>query len=223
MINILVAEDDVKLNSALCCFLNRNGYNAVGCSDPGDAYSVADDLAFDLIISDIMMPQTDGFKFAENIRKVNKNIPIIFMTARDDFYSKEKGYRIGIDDYMVKPIDFDELLLRIGALLRRANISAKRRIELKTLVLDADEVSAKINGEDVSVTLREFNILFKLLSYPQKAFSRARLLDEFWAPDSCTTLRSVDVYITKLRSKFAECADFEIVTVHGLGYKAVLL
>lgn len=222
MINILVVEDDPKLNSVLCSFLAKNGYNAIGCSCPAEAYNASNGTIYDLIISDIMMPGTDGFEFADNIRKTNSNIPIMFVTARDDFSAKEKGFRMGIDDYMVKPFDFEELLLRVKALLRRSNISSSRKITLKTLTLDADELSVTLNGENIPITVREFNILFKLLSYPKITFSRAKLLDEFWGVDNSTTLRSVDVYITKLRSKFAACEDFEIVTVHGLGYKAVL-
>ena len=144
------------------------------------------------------------------------------MTAKDDYASKEKGFNLGVDDYMVKPIDLDELILRVGAILRRANIVSDRKITVGSLVMDADEMTVTVNGADVPVTVREFNILYKLLSYPKKTFSRSQLLDEFWGVDSSTSLRSVDVYITKLREKFASCEDFKIVTIHGLGYKAVL-
>ena len=178
---------------------------------------------YDLIISDIMMPGIDGFEFAETVRSVNKTIPILFMTARDDIASKQKGFHAGIDDYMVKPINLDELALRIPALLRRANILDKKKITVGNLALDADAMSAEVNSEEVPITVREFNILFKLLSYPKKTFSRAQLMDEFWGIDSDTSLRSVDVYINKLRDKFSACDGFQIVTVHGLGYKAVLI
>ena len=144
------------------------------------------------------------------------------MTARDDFASKQRGYRIGVDDYMVKPIDLDELFLRIGALLRRAKIASSRRLEAGSFVMDMDERSATLNGEEVSLTNREFNILYKLLSYPKKTFTRQQLMDEFWDVDTDTAPRAVDVYMTKLRSKLAQCEDFEIKTVHGLGYKAVV-
>ena len=143
------------------------------------------------------------------------------MTARDDLAAKQRGFALGIDDYMVKPIDLDELALRIGALLRRAKIARSRRIELGGLLLDADERAAYVNGEEVSLTVREFNILYKLLSYPKKTFTRAQLMDEFWGMESNSGQRTVDVYMTKLRDKFAHCDAFEIVTVHGLGYKAV--
>ncbi len=222
MINILVVEDDIKLNQLVCTYLNENGYDAKGCFNPREAYDLMYNNLYDLIISDIMMPETDGFEFAETVRHVNKTIPILFMTARDDISSKQRGFRAGIDDYMVKPIDMDELVLRVGALLRRANIENERCLTVGSLVLDADATTAVVNGEEIPVTVREFNILFKLLSYPKRTFSRAQLMDEFWGIDSETSLRAVDVYITKIRDKFSGCENFRIVTVHGLGYKAVL-
>jgi DNA-binding response OmpR family regulator len=222
LVNILVVEDDAKLNQIVCAHLNKNGYSATGCFTADEAYNVMYNSLYDMIISDIMLPKTDGFAFLENVRKINKNIPVIYMTAKDDYASKEKGFKLGVDDYMVKPIDLDELVLRVGAVLRRANIVSDRKITVGSLVLDADEMTASVNGENVPVTVREFNILYKLLSYPKKTFSRSQLLDEFWGVDSSTSLRSVDVYITKLREKFACCEDFKIVTIHGLGYKAVL-
>lgn len=222
MFKILVVEDDKDLNKTVCTFLNQSGYEAVGSLNANDAYNEMYENTFDLIISDIMMPNIDGFEFAKTVRELNEEIPILFMTARDDFASKQRGYRVGIDDYMVKPIDLDELFLRIGALLRRAKIAASHRLEIGSLVLDADEHSAVIGDEEIPLTNREFNILYKLLSYPKKTFTRTQLMDEFWDVESNTTPRAVDVYITKLRDKFSECKDFEIVTVHGLGYKAVL-
>ena len=222
MVNILVVEDDVKLNQIVCAHLEKNGYYVSGCNTPEEAYDVMYKNFYDMIISDIMLPKTDGFEFLENVRKINKNIPVIFMTAKDDYASKEKGFNLGVDDYMVKPINLDELVLRVGAILRRANIISDKKITVGSLTLDMDEMSATINGEDVPVTVREFNILYKLLSYPKKTFSRSQLLDEFWGVDGSTSLRSVDVYITKLREKFSTCEDFKIVTIHGLGYKAVI-
>lgn len=222
MFKILVVEDDKDLNRAVCSFLNQSGYNAISCLNANDAYNAMYGDKFDLIVSDIMMPDIDGFEFAKTVRGLNEDIPILFMTARDDFASKQRGYRIGIDDYMVKPIDLDELFLRIGALLRRAKIASSHRLEIGKLVLDADERSAMLDGEEIPLTAREFNILYKLLSYPKKTFTRGQLMDEFWDIDSNTAPRAVDVYMTKLRDKFSECTDFEIVTVHGLGYKAVI-
>lgn len=222
MFNILVVEDDSDLNRVVCSFLNQSGYNATGSLNANDAYNAMYGNTFDLIISDIMMPDIDGYEFAKTVRGLNDDIPILFMTARDDFASKQRGYRIGIDDYMVKPIDLDELFLRVGALLRRAKVASSHRLEIGKLTLDADERTAVLDGEEISLTAREFNILYKLLSYPKKTFTRTQLMDEFWDADSNTAPRAVDVYMTKLRDKFSECDEFEIVTVHGLGYKAVI-
>lgn len=222
MFKILVVEDDKELNRTVCAFLNQSGYEAVGCLDANSAYDAMYGNTFDLIVSDIMMPNIDGFEFAKTVRELNEDIPILFMTARDDFASKQRGYRIGIDDYMVKPVDLDELFLRIGALLRRAKIASSHRLEIGKLVLDVDERTAVLDGEEISLTAREFNILYKLLSYPKKTFTRTQLMDEFWDAESNTAPRAVDVYMTKLRDKFSGCDDFEIVTVHGLGYKAVI-
>lgn len=222
MIHILVLEDDAKLNQAVCTYLNDCGFEAKGCLNADDAYDAMYNTLYDLIISDIMMPKIDGFAFAEAVRRVNKTIPILFMSARDDLPSKQKGFRLGIDDYMVKPVVLEELLLRVRALLRRANIEMERKLTVGNLELDADGMTATIDGEEIPVTTREFNILYKLLSYPKKTFSRAQLMDEFWGVDTDTSLRAVDVYITKLRDKFSGCDGFEIKTVRGLGYKAVL-
>lgn len=222
MFKILVVEDDRALNQTVCSFLNQNGYETTGCLNATDAYDALYATIYDLILSDIMMPGIDGFEFAKNVRALNENIPILFMTARDDFASKQKGFHIGIDDYMVKPIDLDELFLRIGALLRRAKIAASRKLEIGSFVMDADEHTAYLNGKEIPMTNREFSILYKLLSYPKKTFTRTQLMDEFWDADTETAPRAVDVYMTKLRSKLAGCTDFEIVTVHGLGYKAVI-
>lgn len=222
MIHILVLEDDPKQNQLVCTYLNDCGFETKGCLNAHDAYDELYGSLYDLIISDIMMPEIDGFEFAQTVRQVNRNIPILFMSARDDLPAKQKGFQLGIDDYMVKPVELDELLLRVRALLRRANIEVERKITVGNLTLDADGMTAEINGEELSITTREFNILYKLLSYPKKTFTRAQLMDEFWGVDSETSLRAVDVYITKLRDKFSACDGFEIKTVRGLGYKAVL-
>ena len=223
MFKILVVEDDRDLNHAVCNFLGQNGYEAIGCLSANDAYdAMYGGTLFDMIVSDILMPGVDGFEFAQTIRELNQEIPILFMTARDDFSAKQRGFKAGIDDYMVKPIDLDELLLHIGALLRRARIASSRRLEVGKLLLDADERTAYLDGEEISLTVREFNLIYKLLSYPKKTFTRSQLMDEFWDGDTTSGLRTVDVYMTKLRNKFSKCEDFEIVTVHGLGYKAVL-
>ncbi|MDE5680659.1 MAG: response regulator transcription factor [Lachnospiraceae bacterium] len=222
MVNILVVEDDVKLNQIVCTYLNDSGFQTKGCLGANEAYEEMYNNLYELIISDIMMPEIDGFEFARTVRQVNSNIPILFMSAKDDLPSKQKGFQLGIDDYMVKPVELAELLLRVKALLRRANIETERRLVAGNLVLDADGMSAEIDGEEIALTTREFNIIYKMLSYPKKTFSRAQLMDEFWGMDSDTSLRAVDVYVTKLRDKLSACDGFKIVPLRGLGYKAVL-
>ena len=209
MIRILVVEDDRDMNHSVCMFLQQNGYKAIGCLNVQEAYDQLFKNGADLIISDIMMPGTDGFSFARQIRSENTSIPILFMSARDDFAAKEKG-------------DLDELLLRISALLRRSRIAEKHRIVLGNVRLEGDEHAAYIGDEEIPLTSREFEILFKLLSYPRKTFSRTQLMDEFWDSDADAGTRTVDVYMTRIRNKFL-CTDaFSIVTVRGLGYKAVI-
>lgn len=222
MIRILVVEDDRDLNRSTCAFLEQNGYRAMGCLNVEEAYDTLFHSGTDLIISDIMMPGIDGFEFARQIRSQNKNIPLLFLSARDDFTAKEKGFRLGIDDYMTKPVDLNELLLRISALLRRARISEQREIRVGNVCLEADEHAAYVDGGEISLTSREFDIIYKLLSYPRKTFSRTQLMNEFWDGDSESSTRTVDVYMTRIRNKFL-CTDaFSIVTVRGLGYKAVI-
>ena len=222
MYKILVVEDDSRLNQAACNLLNNSGYPAMGVLNVSDVYNAMYHTKFDLIISDIMMPEIDGFEFAETIRESDQTTPILFMTAKDDMPSKSKGYMAGIDDYMVKPINFEELLLHARALLRRAGIMSKKILTLGNFSMNAEQMTVTVNGEDIPVTVREFNILFKMLSYPKKAFSRAQLMEEFWDADSDATLRAVDMYIAKLRDKFADRPEFKIVTVYGMGYKAVI-
>lgn len=223
MIHILVVDDDAALNKTVCTYLNDCGFETKGVPDAQSAFEEMYNSLYDLIVSDIMMPQMDGFEFARTVRQVNKHIPILFMSAKDDLPSKQKGFQLGIDDYMVKPVELAELEMRVRALLRRANIEMARKLTVGNLVLDADAVTAEVDGEEIPVAAREFNILYKLLSYPKKTFTRTQLMDEFWGLESETSLRAVDVYITKLRDKFSGCDGFEIKTVRGIGYKAVLL
>lgn len=223
MSNILIVEDDDKLRDIISDFLLNNGHKVSPCSRANEAYEKMYNHSFDLIISDIMMPEIDGFEFAQSVRKVDARIPILFMTARDDFLAKQRGFNIGIDDYMVKPLNMAELSLRITALLRRANIATAGSLTIGELVLNQQALTATLKGEDVPVTLREFNLLYKLLSYPNQTFSRGQLMDDFWGIDSQTSLRAVDVYMTRLRDKFSTATAFKIVTVYGLGYKAVLV
>ena len=181
MFQVLVVEDDRELNKTVCSYLNQNGYAATGCLSAGEAYNVLyGGSIFDIILSDIMMPGVDGFEFAKTIRELNQEIPILFMTARDDFASKRRGFQAGIDDYMVKPIDLEELLLRMEALLRRAKIASSKKLTVGSLTLDAEEHTAYLDGEEIPLTVREFNLIYKLLSYPKKTFTRSQLMDEFW-------------------------------------------
>ena len=222
MFKILVVEDDRNLNRAVCSHLNRKGFNATGCLNVPQAYECIKGDIFDLIITDIMMPGIDGYEFTFTVRASNKEIPILFISARDDFYSKQRGYGMGIDDYMVKPIDLDELVLRVEALLRRAKIASSKVITIGSLTMSMDERTTKVDGNEIPLTAREFNILYKLLSYPNKTFTRSQLMDEFWSSDTSSGPRTVDVYMAKLRDKFSHCEDFEIATVHGLGYKVII-
>ncbi|MCR5826092.1 MAG: response regulator transcription factor [Oscillospiraceae bacterium] len=223
MIHILVVEDDATLNRAVCTYLSANGFETTACRNVNEAYDAMYARIYELIISDIMMPGIDGFAFAKTVRELNKTIPLLFMSARDDMAAKREGFQLGIDDYIVKPFELDELLLRVQALLRRAHIAQERKLTVGSLTLDADAMTARSDGAEIALTTREFNIIYKLLSYPNKTFSRAQLMDEFWGVDSDASLRAVDVYITKLRDKLSGCEGFAIKTVRGLGYKAVVL
>lgn len=223
MIHILVVDDDKNLNQTVCTYLNDCGFEAKGVLSANEAYDEMYNNLYELIISDIMMPEIDGFEFAETVRQVNKQIPILFMSAKDDLPSKRKGFLVGIDDYMVKPVELAELEMRVRALLRRSNIEMERKLIVGNLEMDADGMTAMINGEEIPVTTRDSIFYINCCSYPKKTFTRAQLMDEFWGLDSGTSLRAVDVYVTKLRDKFSTCDGFEIKTVRGLGYKAVLL
>ena len=222
MAKILVVEDDQDLNRIITKSLRDRGYDVTSAVNGLDALEKTEGEKFDMILTDIMMPKMDGFELAESIRAVDREIPIVFMTAKDDKPSKMLGYSIGVDDYIVKPFDIDILIMKIGAILRRARIEAERELEIGNFRINSEERSASINGEEINLTVREFDILFKLLSYPRKTFTRSALMEEFWDYDSSATSRTVDVYMVKLREKTAAADGFEIQTVHGLGYKLVL-
>lgn len=222
MIKILVVEDDRAMNGLVSSCLRDCGYEVKSCYDGEEALAALEESAYSMILSDIMMPKMDGFALAENVRLTDKNIPILFMTARDDKTSKMYGYRLGVDDYVTKPFDVDVLMLKVAAVLRRAKIQTEKCISVGNFTMNAEERTALVDGEEIALTMREFDLLFKLLSYPKKTFTRSALMDEFWDYDSSATSRTVDVYMAKIREKTAACDGFEIVTVHGLGYKAVL-
>lgn len=222
MVRILVAEDDKDLNKYVCTCLNNAGYEAISCADGREAVDALETMHPDMLLSDIMMPRMDGYELAECAKLINDKLPIIFMTAKDDKVSQMRGYRAGIDDYVIKPFDMDVVLMKIAALLRRARIEEEKEISIGNFTMNSEEHSASIDGTEISLTVREFNILFKLLSYPKKTFTRSALMEEFWDYDSSATSRTVDVYMAKLREKTAAADGFEILTVHGLGYKAVI-
>ncbi len=222
MVKILVVEDEKSMNGLVSSYLRDNGYEVKSCFDGEEALEALKENTFSLIISDIMMPKMDGFELAESVRLIDKTTPIIFMSAKDDKPSKMYGYKLGIDDYITKPFDIDELIMKVAALLRRAKIENEQKIVIGNFSMNAEERVASVDGEEIQLTAREFNILFKLLSFPKKTFTRSALMDEFWDYDASATSRAVDVYMAKIREKTAKCDGFEISTVHGLGYKAVL-
>lgn len=222
MIKILLAEDDGELCSLVKAYLNASGYEATACRDGQEALERFLGEKFDMLITDIMMPRKDGFSLARDVRELNKDVPIIFMTARDDKLSKQLGYKTGIDDYVTKPFDIDELVMRVQAILRRSGITESKKLTAGNLTMDSEEHTAYVDGRELPLTVREFDILFKLLSSPKKTFTRSQLMNDLWDYDSSATSRTVDVTMAKLREKTAECDGFEIVTMRGLGYKAVL-
>ena len=222
MIKILVCEDERDLNRFVCLSLRNAGYEATPAFDGQEALDKTEGERFDLVLTDIMMPKMDGYELCEAIRSFKKELPIIFMTAKDDKLSKLTGYSLGVDDYVVKPFDMDILLMKISAILRRSKIKNDKVLTVGNLTMNTEEHSATADGEELSLTVREFDLLFKLLSYPKKTFTRSALMEEFWDYDSSATSRTVDVYMAKLREKTKDCDGFEIQTVHGLGYKAIL-
>ena len=221
MIHILVVDDDEKLNRTICKWLNDVGFEAKGALNAKDAFEEMYNSLYDLIISDIMMPEIDGVAFAEKVREVNKHIPILFVSAKDDLPSKQKGFQIGIDDYMTKPVNYEELQWRIRALLRRAKISNEKQIIIGDVVISEDFNMVVRGEEKITLPKKEFELLFKLLSYPNKIFTVSQILDDIWGYDSASDAHTVDVHIGRLRERFRDNPDFKIVTIRGVGYKVV--
>ena len=218
---IMVAEDDAALQKLFCRVLDRNGFSAVGVSDGLEALELMEREFIDLIVSDIMMPRMDGYTLVQTLREGGSTVPVLMITARDAFRDMEQGFRSGADDYMVKPINVNELVLRVNALLRRAGMVSERQLTFGNTVLDYDAFSVS-EGESVTVLpQKEFQLLYKLLSSPGQIFTRQQLMDEIWGMDSSTDARTVDVHINRLRDRFRGNTDFEIRTVRGIGYKAV--
>ncbi|MDF3001633.1 MAG: Response regulator consisting of a CheY-like receiver domain and a winged-helix DNA-binding domain [Bacillota bacterium] len=221
MFNILVVEDDAKLGSIYSTILRMNKYNSFIADNGLAALEILDREYIDLIITDIMMPGMDGFELAMTLRDHGYNMPILMITARESFHDMQKGFLSGTDDYMAKPVNWDEMILRIGALLRRARIVNERRLTCGSTVLDLDSLTVIQENETSILPLKEFLLLFKLISFPGKIFTRQQLMDEIWGIDTVSDERTVDVHINHLRERFKNCNDFEIITVRGLGYKAV--
>ena len=220
MFQILIVDDNDSIRNLMKTYLVREGYNVLSATDGLEALDILDKEHIDLMIADIMMPNMDGFTLTKELRDANYNFPILMVTAKESFEDKKTGFQVGTDDYMVKPIDFDEMLLRVSALLRRAKISNDHRIIIGDIVLDYDLLTVKTTSEEVLLPKKEFLILFKLLSYPKKIFTRQDLMDEIWGMDNETDIRTVDVHIKRLREKFDEIEEFKLITVRGLGYKA---
>lgn len=221
MFHILVVEDDAKLRSLFCTVLTRNGYLAVPAANGREALELLDSEYIDLIISDIMMPGMDGYELIRTLRGNGYSLPILIITAKERFEDKQKGFMAGTDDYMVKPIDVNEMALRVGALLKRARIATDRRITYGNTTLNYDALTVTIGGKETLLPQKEFYLLYKLMSYPNKIFTRQQLMDEIWGMDSMSDERTVDVHINRLRERFRDCDDFLIRTVRGLGYKVI--
>lgn len=222
MPNILVVEDDKALNKLICRVLERNGHAVFSACGGEEALSLLDGTYIDLVLTDIMMPGTDGYELVAAIRAADTKMPVIFITAKSGFGDKLRGFNLGADDYMVKPIDINELVLRVNAILRRSRIANERRLVIGSTVLDADSFTVSAGGSTSALPQKEFLLLFKLLSYPGRIFTRYEIMDEIWGYDSESDEKTINVHISKLRSRFEENDDFSIETVRGLGYKAVL-
>ena len=223
MFNIMVVEDDNNTRKLMCTVLEQYGYSTYPANDGIDGLEILDKKHIDLIVLDIMMPRMDGFELTETLRQSGCNIPILMVSAKQSPVDKRKGFIIGTDDYMTKPIDEEEMVLRVGALLRRSKIASERKLSIGSTMLTYDSFSVNVNGETMELPQKEFLLLFKLLSYPNKIFTRRQLMDEIWDMDSESDERTVDVHISRLRDRYRNNSDFEIVTVRGLGYKAVHL
>ena len=221
MFNILVVEDNLDLRELFVTTINNAGYRAFGATDGLDALNLMDNTHIDLIVADIMMPKMSGYELTKELRSLGNSIPILMVTAKDDYDSLQKGFSFGADDNMIKPVNVNELLLRIQALLRRARINSEKKIVIGSTIIDYESMTVKYNDDDIVLPLKEFNLLFKLLSFPGKIFTRQQLMDEIWGMDSETDDRTINTHINRLRDRFSNNQDFEIVTIRGLGYKAV--
>lgn len=221
MFTILVVEDNADMRELFCTVLTDHGYRTIGALDGADALRIMEGEYVDLIVADLMMPNMDGYELTASLREARYELPILIVTAKDQFTDMQRAFRAGTDDYMVKPINVNELVLRVEALLRRAKISSEKRIVMGDTVLNYDALTVTRNGVESTLPQKEFYLLYKLLAYPGRIFTRQQLMDEIWGMFSETDERTVNTHINRLRDRFADCGDFEIVTVRGLGYKAV--
>lgn len=221
MFNILVVEDDADMRELFCTVLSDGGYNVFSAGDGAEALDVVEREYIDLVVADVMMPRLDGYAFTKELRQSKYEMPVLIVTAKDQFEDVERGFKVGCDDYMIKPVNVKELLLRVSALLRRAKISAEKKIVVGNTVLNYDALTVTVHGKETILPQKEFFLLYKLLSYPNKIFTRPQLMDEIWGIFSETDERTVNTHINRLRERFADSDDFEIVTIRGLGYKAV--
>ena len=221
MFKILVAEDDNELQQLFSRVLTRNGFSVIGVPDGQSALDVLEHEYIDLIVSDIMMPRLDGYTLVRTLRETNNSIPVLMITARDSFSDMQSGFLAGADDYLVKPVNVNELVLRIHALLRRAKMVAERRQQMGSTVFDFDSFSVRRDTSEIILPQKEFLLLYKLVSSPAHIFTRQQLMDDIWGVDSQTEARTIDVHINRLRDRFRDNPDFEIITVRGIGYKAV--
>lgn len=220
MFHILVVEDSINIRKLMMARLEQEGYVVFQAENGEAALEVLDTQHIDLIISDIMMPHMDGYELTRSLREANFNIPILMVTAKESFQDKEKGFLAGTDDYMVKPINMSEMVLRVAALLRRAKISTEHKLNIGDVVLNYDTLTVTTRDMVYELPKKEFYLLFKLLSYPKQIFTRQQLMDEIWGMDIDVDERTVDSHIKKLRRKFEEIEEFKIITIRGLGYKA---
>lgn len=221
MVNVLLVDDHEKIRKLMEIYLKREGYNILHAGNGKEALDILDNTVADLVIADIMMPEMDGYELTRSLRDANINMPILMVTAKDTFPDKKMGFDLGADDYMTKPVDMDELLLRVKALLRRSKISSEKQITIGNVILDYESLEVRTSGENIELPKKEFYLLYKLLSYPKKIFTRQELMDDIWGLDSDADERTVDVHIKRLREKFVNIPEFEIVTIRGLGYKGV--
>lgn len=221
MADILIVEDDANIRLLLHTRL-RSRYNVLTADGGEAALKILDSVNVDLIVTDIMMPAMDGFEFISRVRTQGMDIPVIMLTAKDAMTDKGQGFKVGCDDYLTKPVNFEELVWRIDALLRRSKIANEGRIVIGDAVVDSSSYSVKRGGEEILLPTKEFKLLFLLLSYPDKILTKDRILDSVWGYTSESDETTVRTHINRLRSKFEHFTEFEIVTVRGLGYKAVI-